>query len=392
MSPGRSIGFTFPEGVVVRRIRPTADGPLCVECEGRLAMMEIQKPDETSARLLCGQCIVAAFAPRELTEDESTDWEVRAFEDAERTATPAAPVPGRQATDGEVRAARLALMVMRGKLCARPAVVSAEGCVIRPGREVVSYETAAALVARMPKPLECRARVDGEVMTVLCREITEPGQLAAFRARHWKQPSFGPDVPMVCVGFEETLLLTIGDWDQFAREYDLRPSGWNAGSPSGYLSRFPREVRAAVAAGAQLMMSCSIREGAPDAEQEGRAIVVRGGPSIDVETVYALTADLDGVCEVCRSRAARWVATDVRSEPWQDRRLCDACVVGEIRAPSLADVTRLLEGTRRLSEKGRRATVDERAATIAWFARWWKVLPMPAEIVAVFDQLRAEGV
>jgi hypothetical protein len=223
----RSVGFTLTAGSGVTPIPLTELGGLCTECQGRIAFVELRKTDQDVARRLCSECLFKELAPPQQSLSEVAERAAQELSEAERTETaeqlwrraefldewwtdqeepmPSAlaeivarhlksapsnttPLRGGVAGAVDVRTARLALLVMRGSLCERT-TVNAEGCIVDSNMGPVPYSEAAELLARMPKPLECRARARGDVMAVRCRPITEPSQLAARRDRneYWDQ-------------------------------------------------------------------------------------------------------------------------------------------------------------------------------------------------------------
>jgi len=314
---------------------------------------------------------------------------------------PAAPVPGAQPTDADVRVARLGLLAMRGAL-SQQRRVSGGQCIIDPSVESVSYDAAADLLARMPKPLECHARAVGDVMAVRCRVITEPSHLAARRhsEAYWQgqggryphlRTTYGDqyaDVKLYWWGCDESMLATVGDSELLERDYALRPSSRGGSPPATYLASSPGAARAAAKAGAAYMISCWTDPNGDRDEEEGRVIAVRAMDEPGFEGVYAVSADLIGACDSCGQAPARWVATDVRTEPWQERRICAHCAATELAPRAISDAHVIEEWVRTLSDKGRQSAAADTADRVARLERWWKQLPAPADVVAALERCR----
>jgi len=303
--------------------------------------------------------------------------------------------------EGDLQAARLALLVMRGAICERREVPS-DQYLIDPDTSPVSREEAATLLARMPKPLECHARIDGELMRIRCRTISEPAQLRAREqdAAFWAEDggyfpdlrrAHGdryPELPIFCVGCDESLVVSASDVERWRRDYDVHPSGTNASPPSFYLPTNPESARAAVAAGAAYLMKCFFGPNDWAAEEEGRVIDLRDASTHDYPVVYARTPDLGSACERCGERPATWSATDTRATPWRERRLCEVCTAVELTPHTLDDAERFEQHVTALSAKGRQSVASDIASAMERMERRWKLLPMPPEVATALERCR----
>jgi hypothetical protein len=123
-------------------------------------------------------------------------------------------------------------------------------------------------------------------------------------------------------------------------------------------------------------------------EQEGRAIAVHGSGDPDRQIIYTASASLSATCEICHRRPASWLATDTRSEPWQDRGLCEFCTAAQLAPHAIADAERLEGWVAALSDKGHQSAAKETREAVERLERWWKRLPPPRDVVAALDRCR----
>ncbi|NUQ19814.1 MAG: hypothetical protein HOQ09_02525 [Gemmatimonadaceae bacterium] len=438
--PESSGGFSLPPDAGIRPLDFRQDNGLCTECEGRPAMFAVEPPGKP-ARRLCPECLFREFAPKPLSPSEMHEQHARHIAELERTATPeqlghmaefleeswgskprpwpgyveefiaryaafapppAVPTIGGIVSPEDGHAAELALLVMRGAL-AEKHTIDEHQYVVDPDPTPISREQAADRLARMPKPLRCVATAPDGVMKVRCRQIVDADALATHAQMaggetegeayfsHLQQ-EWGdryPALRIFCAGWRESLVVSAAEVERYQRDYEVGPMGTNAGPPSGYLAANPDVARAAVAAGAVYVMECHFDASDWTPEKEGRVIDVRPAESWDFPNVFALTPDLDSTCEMCGQRSATWRATDTRSTPWKEELLCSQCTANILAPLAIADGERFLVGVKALSEKGRRSVARDIAARLERMERWWKHLPVPAEVAAVLARCRA---
>jgi hypothetical protein len=274
--------------------------------------------------------------------------------------------------------------------------------VIEPDPSPASREKAAELLARMPKPLECHARIAGGGMSIRCRTITDPAHLRVQeqQTEYWmKEGGYFPHLRrehgerypalrIFCLGCDESLIVSASEVERWRRDYVVHPLGTNASPPSFYLATNPKAARAAEAAGAAYLMKCYFGPNDWAAEDDGRVIDLRDAPTWDHPVVYALGQDLARVCERCAERPSAWFATDTRTEPWVERQLCEFCTAVELAPHALAEAQRFEHWVTSLSEKGRRSVAEDVAGAFGRMERWWKLLPAPAEVAAALERCR----
>ncbi|HXY32249.1 MAG TPA: hypothetical protein VEI06_16195 [Gemmatimonadaceae bacterium] len=430
--------FPFPEGVTPLPFDATAG--LCTECEGRPAFVEIRRPDDVTApaRRLCSVCFLRE-APPEPSQAEIMEQEVLRLAEAERTASAedlgrraefleewsvdkgeplnavvaafierhrhsapplAAPAPDVRPEQADLQAARLALLVMRAALRDGEGVES-ERVVLRPDTGPLSRDEAVDRLARMPKPLECYARLVGTLMTVRCRTIDErlrsddrrsrrvEGGAVYFPHLRLEHGDRYPGLTVYCLGRRESLTLTVAEVERWHRDYEVRPIGTNASPPGFYLATNPDAARAAHAAGAAYLMKCYFGPDDWAAEKEGRVIDLRSaGNWRDFPEVYSHEPELGVTCSECRKRPATWVATNRQVTPWRDRRLCGICAARELEPAALDSARHFAEWVGALTPKGRRSVADDVAQSLERMERWWKHLPIPPAVEAALDRCR----
>lgn len=429
-------GFSLPPDSGVTPLPFGADHGRCMECEAHPASFAIERAGESPLRI-CYQCLFRRFAPPPATWSEVLENEEQRLAEAERTASPeqlghmiefleewwsgqtrpmpsfvrdfiarhrasappaAVPSIGGVLEPEDLEAARIALLVMRGGLAQKHAI-DEQLYVVEPEATPVTREIAAERLARMPKPLHCRARVQDGVVTIRCRTMTDLAELDAHRQMtaeasfphlldEWGDDRY-PRLRIFCTGWRESLVVTAADVERYKRDYAVHPMGTNASPPSFYLATNPDAARAAVAAGAVYMMECHLGPDDWAAQEEGRVIEVRDSETWNYPQVFAWSPDLATTCEECRQRPASWRATDTRFTPWRERALCAWCTATALAPRSIADGDRYESWVTSFSDKGRRAAAGDIAAAFARLERWWKHLPMPAEVAVVIERCRA---
>ncbi len=441
-SKGRSFGFTnfALSDYGITPIPASEIGAPCTQCDARVAQFEVASAGDGAGRRLCHTCMLHLLEQKQPSLAEIAERTARELSEAEARLTPeqlgswvemldswwagvgepmppalaeivarhraSVPPPSTPASAGasaeDARVARLALVIMRGALCQQSRVDS-ERCIVDPSLSAISYEEAADSIARMAKPLDCRARAVDGVMAVRCRTIVSPSYIKMretserhmdeLAAQHWdlrKRLGDGyREAKAYWLGCEESFLFTVGEMEKCQREYDLQPKGFGGGNPPGdYLVTSPEAARAAVASGADCMFQCYHNSSDRDAENEGRAIAVRGVRSPSVTAVYWLTPDLSGPCEQCSARPARWLATNPETTPWTERRLCDQCTATELAPIAVEQARELQRWVENMSEKSRDSLAEEISGAVERLGRWWKHLAAPPEVAAVLDRYR----
>lgn len=275
--------------------------------------------------------------------------------------------------------------------------------VIEPDRTPISREEAADRVARMAKPLRCRGTAPNGMMTVGCRTIADPAELAGraqfvestieggayFRNLHEEGGDRYPALRIFCAGWRESLVVSAAEVDLYHRDHEVRPMGSNSSPPSFYLPTNPDVARAAVAAKAVYVMKCHFHESDWTPEKEGRVIDVRDGATWNFPQVFALIPELAATCEECGLRPATWRATVTRATPWRERLLCAHCTATALAPRAVADGEQYIAAVAGLSEKGRRSAARDLAAQVERMERWWTYLPMPPEVAEVLARCRA---
>ncbi len=432
--------FSFPSDVVIVRLPVDAESELCSNCEGRPVRFAVKRAGEQSVRRLCQECLRGEFVPVQRRWSEILERVAQSLSEAERTAPPemlgllaehvaewwesrgqpvpdfvtefiarhrvsapplAAPVRDGEAMPEELQAARLALLLMRGAVALRRPVEESR-YIIEPDSTPISREEAASLLARMPKPLQCRARVRDGVMAVSCHGITEPSQRAEWEERSRYTEEEGghfprlreehgdryPELEIFCLGWRESLIVRVSEVERYKREYDAHPAGYSAGPPRSYLATNPAAARAAYSSGAAYLMKCHSTRDDLAAADAGLIINVRDAATRDFPQLFEHTPDLGVLCERCGERTATWRATDARTDPWRERTLCEVCTAAELAPYALAMAEELEAWVTKLSEKGRRSVAAELASRLEQMERWWRHLPVPPEVAAALQRCR----
>jgi hypothetical protein len=146
-------------------------------------------------------------------------------------------------------AARLTLLALRAGLPIHHAV-DREQVIVRPRSERVSIVVAALRLAQLPKPLFCVQELDGNYMVVTCAPVgarddwqaqyervqannIRRGGLSGFIKRARSNSDANGSSKVLCKGRDETLVLSLEEAEEWARDYHWEGQ-WNySANPRG---------------------------------------------------------------------------------------------------------------------------------------------------------------
>lgn len=156
-------------------------------------------------------------------------------------------VVDRSPTDDPRRVARAALLVARA-VTPDSAAAASDRIRLLPDTQIVSAEAASAVLASMRKPLECEGRVRDGILELRCSRLSRENAGVLSTRRSVFEAAGGlltpgerqavlraPGRPILLVGIDETLELTVDEYERLEREYAFLDDYLMAGgTPESY--------------------------------------------------------------------------------------------------------------------------------------------------------------
>lgn len=168
-------------------------------------------------------------------------------------------VAGGSATEDPRRVARAALLIARA-IAPDPAPAARDRIRLLPDVKILDAEAASAALAGMRKPLECEGRVRDGILELRCSRLTRENagvlrthRLVSKAAGGLLTPSErhsvlrASDRPILLVGIDESLELTLNEYERLEREYVFLHDYLMAGGTPESYGYSPTETRAIVA-------------------------------------------------------------------------------------------------------------------------------------------------
>lgn len=132
-------------------------------------------------------------------------------------------------------AARIALFVLHAAAPVEPGKL--HGYLIDSAASVFDLESASRHLAKRPKPLSCSARVQSDVLVLLCGQLTDPKELAVhgrqsqYLAKQWREhfrdsAASGPNLELRAGPL--SIRTTLSAWYDFLASYQV---AFTAGVP-----------------------------------------------------------------------------------------------------------------------------------------------------------------